>query len=203
MKSLFIALCLCLLTLAGCNTSATKPGAGADSTGHAASSAIAYIDFDTLLAHYDMYTDLRAEFEAKATKADADLSAKGRSLERDAADLQNKMQRGLITSANAQTTAQSLQSREQSLLQQQQSAMNALAEEEQVMGNRIRYAIQQYLKEFNADKRYGVILTTTASGPILDADPALDITSAVLKGLNKQYAATKDKPAAEPTPDAQ
>ena len=68
-----------------------------------------------------------------------------------------------------------------------------MAEEEQVMLNQIQYSITEYLKEFNKDYQYGVILSTTTAGPIFNADPKLDITTVLLEGLNKKYASEKGK----------
>lgn len=196
MKQLLFLASLALLALTSCSTTPSQTAASADSTRHAAGAAIAYVNMDSLIASYDMYIALSTDFQAKATKAENDLQARARSLERDVTDLNNKMQRGLITSANAQQQGADLQRREQSLMQQQQTAMASLAEEESVMINQIHYSITEYLKEFNADLRYGIILSTSGAGPILHADPSLDITAVVLEGLNKQYAATK-KQAAE------
>lgn len=50
-----------------------------------------------------MYLDLRAEYEAKAKKADAELTSKGRSLESDLKDYQNKIDKGLVTRSEAMT----------------------------------------------------------------------------------------------------
>ena len=71
--------------------------------------------------------------------------------------------------------------------------MGEMAEEEQVMLNQIQYSITEYLKEFNKDYQYGVILSTTTAGPIFNADPKLDITTVLLEGLNKKYASEKGK----------
>mgnify|MGYP002231689080 CR=1 FL=1 len=65
---------------------------------------------------------------------------------------------------------------QQELLATRDRMMGELAEEEQVMNNRIYYAVMDYLKEYNADYKYSMIISTTASGPILHADPAMDIT---------------------------
>lgn len=68
-----------------------------------------------------------------------------------------------------------------------------MAEEEQVMLNQIQYSITEYLKEFNKDYQYGVILSTTTAGPIFNADPKLDITTVLLEGLNKNTLQKKVK----------
>lgn len=191
MKHIFFAASIALLALTGCNTTASRSVSAVDSTGRVASSAVAYVNFDSLIAKYDMYIALSADFQAKATKAETDLQARARSFERDVTDFQNKIQKGLITTANAQTTQANLERRQQALAQQQQTAMATLAEEESVMINQIHYAITEYLKEFNDDLRYGMIISTSSAGPILHADPALDITDVVVEGLNERYASEK------------
>ena len=191
-KLLIIAACVALV-LAGCNGGGkSASGAGADSTVmREVSNQIAYINMDSLVANYNMYHDLRSEFEAKAKKVENDLSAKGRSFENAVADFQNKVQKGLVTSATAQTMQADLEKRQQSLLQQRDRAMAEIAEEEQVLLNQIHFSILDFLSEFNSDYRYGMILSTNAGGPILNADPLLDITVIVKDGLNAKYAATK------------
>ncbi len=190
-KLLFIAACISL-TLAGCKGGGAKSETGADSLGmRAPSSAIAYVNMDSLVSRYNMYLDLRADFEAKAKKLDNELTAKGRSFENAVADFQNKVQKGLVTTATAQSMQADLEKRQQSLMQQRDRSMAEIAEEEQVLLNQIHFSIVDYLEEFNADMTYGVILSTNAGGPILNADPMLDITEKVLVGLNQKYAATK------------
>ena len=136
-----------------------------------------------------MYLDLRAEYEAKAKKADAELTSKGRSLESDLKDYQNKIDKGLVTRSEAMTMQENLEKKQQSFVQHRDKVMNELAEQEQVMLNKIHYNITEYLKEFNSDYRFKIILSTTSGGPVMNADPSLDITQIVLEGLNKKYAA--------------
>ena len=102
-----------------------------------------------------------------------------------------KIQKGLVTRATAEEMQQKLMQQQQELLATRDRMMGELAEEEQVMNNRIYYAVMDYLKEYNADYKYSMIISTTASGPILHADPAMDITEEVLAVLNERYAAEK------------
>jgi outer membrane protein len=193
-KLIFIAVCAAMV-LAGCKgggkSSAT---AGADSLAMPrVSDQIAYINMDSLVAGYDMYHELRAQFEEKAKKVDNVLSSKGRSFENAVADFQNKVQKGLVTTATAQSMQADLEKRQQSLMQQRDKSMAEIAEEEQVLLNQIHYSIVDFLEEFNSDGRYGMIMSTSAGGPILNADPQLDITAIVKAGLNEKYAAEKGK----------
>ena len=140
---------------------------------------------------YLLAQDLSNAFQAKANKAERELNAKSQQLEKDMLEAQDKIQKGLVTRATAEEMQQKLMQQQQELLATRDRMMGELAEEEQVMNNRIYYAVMDYLKEYNADYKYSMIISTTASGPILHADPAMDITEEVLAVLNERYAAEK------------
>ncbi len=156
-----------------------------------ASLPVAYIQIDSLMLHYQLAEDLRNAFQAKASKADRELTAKYQKLESDMLDAQDKVQKGLVTRATAEEMQQKLIKQEQDLMATRERMMGELAEEEQVMNNRIYYAVMDYLKEFNADYKYSMIISTSAAGPILHADPQMDITQDVLAALNARYAEEK------------
>ena len=124
----------------------------------------------------------------RPTRPNASLTQQ---LEKDMLEAQDKIQKGLVTRATAEEMQQKLMQQQQELLATRDRMMGELAEEEQVMNNRIYYAVMDYLKEYNADYKYSMIISTTASGPILHADPAMDITEEVLAVLNERYAAEK------------
>lgn len=152
---------------------------------------VAYIQIDSLMADYMLADELRKTFQAKADKADRELNAKYQKLEKDMIDAQDKIQKGLVTRATAEKMQQDLMAQQQELVNTRDRMMSELAEEEMVMNNRIYYAIMDYLKEYNSDYKYSMIVSTTASGPILHADPEMDITSEVLAELNARYKAGK------------
>lgn len=196
MKNLLLAAsAVALLAATGCSD---KKGGSvamseADTVTTAASASVAYFNIDSLISKYDMYTDLRSAYEEKAKKADAELTSKGRALERGVRDYQEKVQNGLVTRAQAQGIEENLNRQQQAFVQHRDQVMGEMAEEEQVLLNQIHFSITEYLKEFNKDYRYSVILSTSTGGPIYNADPKLDITTVLLEGLNKKYAADKGK----------
>jgi len=194
MKRALIAFAVAAIALAGCKGGGAKTAtAASDSVATVASGPIAYINLDTLTNNYDMYHDLRSAYEAKVTRTQNDLNARGRNLEKDIADFQEKIDKGLVTRSTAAQMQDDLGKRQQSLMQYRDKVTGDLAEEEQVLLNQIHFSIVDYLKEFNADHRYSMILSTTTGGPILNADPALDITKEVVRGLNKVYAEKRAK----------
>ncbi|MFI3265619.1 MAG: OmpH family outer membrane protein [Rikenellaceae bacterium] len=190
-KLLLVASAAAMMFAVGCADKNQTVSTTAPAAESVASSDVAYFNIDSLVSGYNMYLDLRTSFESKATKADSDLTAKGRSLENDVRSYQEKVQKGLVTRAQAAELEQQLTTKQQTFVQQRDQVLAELSEEEQVMLNNIHYSITEYLKEFNKDYRYGIIISTNASGPVYNANPKLDITADVLKGLNEKYAATK------------
>lgn len=148
---------------------------------------IVYIQIDSILRSYGMAMDLQAEFEEKSNKAQNELNSKGRSLERDARDYQDKASKGLITRSQAADMENSLAQRQQSLMEFREQKLQELSEEENVMMNKISNAIMEFVKEYNAKKGYSMIISSTGANTVLIADPALNITAEVLDGLNEEY----------------
>ncbi|UKI39126.1 MAG: OmpH family outer membrane protein [Alistipes putredinis] len=185
-----------LAVLAGCKNTAGTPAAdssAAASNGINSVSDIAYVDIDSLIAHYDMYTDLSAEFETKAKKIEGELTSKKRRLEKEVRDYQEKASNGLMTrSQMAQTEEQPAKPRCRVTSRAARKHWPNWTREQQVMTNQVIYSIMNYIKEYNSNLRYKMILSTTGSGPVLDADPALNITSEILDGLNQRYVAEKN-----------
>ena len=99
------------------------------------------------------------------------------------------MQKGLITRAQSETQQSQLAARQQELEQYAQQKQVELAEENQVMLNRVLDALKTYLAEYRVMKNYDLILTTDGnSNTIIDAVSSMDITKDVVEGLNLQYA---------------
>ena len=192
MKGILLFCAAMALALAGCKGTGKKSDmVPVDSTVRMPSSQVAYINLDSLTNAYDMYHDLRTAYEKKVTRTQNDVNSRGRNLEKEIADFQEKVDKGLVTRSTAADMQESLGKKQQNFMQYREKAMGDLAEEEQVLLNQIHYSIQKFLEEYNSDYRYGMIISTASGGPILHADPMLDITKEVVKGLNKAYAEKK------------
>jgi len=153
----------------------------------------AWVNVDTVLNGYDMYFDMRKELEANSRKLEAELNAKSRTFEKEAMDFQDKVQKGLVTRSEAQQLQTTLANKEQELYRLRDEMRMQLAEEEQVKLRKIQNSITEFLKEYNEDKGYHIILSSTFGGPMLYGHPALDITNDVVKGLNAKYSVNRPK----------
>ena len=165
-----------------------------DSRITAGSGDIVYINLDTLVNQYDMYNDLRTELESKVSAIENDLNKKGRALENDMKSFQEKMQKGLLTRSQMETMQNDLMARDQELRNLSQQKQMELAEEESVMYNRVMDAIRTYVDNYNKDKQFSLILTTTAAtNSIISGDQGLNITTEVINGLNQEYIRNRNK----------
>lgn len=177
---------------------------------------IVYFQLDKVIATYDFATELSTDFDAKAQKVnqevnsrrssiESEITRRGNKLEADAKAWQEKIDKGLLTRSTAEVQGQKLQERQVELqnyaaqkqdefAQYASQKQQELAEEQQVILNNIANAIKEYVDIFRAEKGYSLILSTQGDllpSPVASADPALDITDALVAGLNAEYAKTK------------
>lgn len=155
---------------------------------------IVYIQLDSLVNQYDMYNDLRSEFESKLNAIDNDLNKKGRALENDIKSFEEKMSKGLLTRSQAETMQNDLLKRQQELQQTSQQKSMEMQEEESVLINKVMNAITSYVQEYNKGPQYSLILTTSAAtNTVITGNNGLNITNELLDGLNQQYIKTRNK----------
>jgi outer membrane protein len=162
------------------NTAANIPAGG-----------IAYVNIDTIIFKFDMFTDRREELMAKQKNAEAELTSKGTQYEKGARDFQDKINKGLVTRAQAAEMEQSLRQQQQELVNLRDQLQSNLMEEEQVMNRQIIEYITSYLAENKAEYNYQYILGKSFGSVVLYSDGGLDISQKVLEGLNAKYQTEK------------
>ena len=158
----------------------------------AASGGIVYINIDSVLNNYEMYTDIMTELQNKLSTKEAELQSKQRRFEKSVTDFQNKIGKGLVTRSEAAEIEQNLQVEQQSLMQLQQQMQYELAEEEQVAQRKVLNSIMEYLKTLENEQHFQFVLGNTFGGNVLYANDNLNISEAVINGLNTAYLATKE-----------
>ena len=169
------------------------PTDSSDSTAVAAEGAIVYIDLDRIFQEYDMANDLRSVVETKVQNIQAEVNRRGKKLESDYNDFQDKINKGLMTRSVAEVQGQKIQQQQDEFNNYAAQKQNEIAEEQMVMTNQIVDAIKTFLDKYNADRKYAMILTNQGGVPVFTADPSLDITDEVLVLLNEEYVKNKSK----------
>lgn len=158
-----------------------------------AEQSIVYVNFDTLLSNYDMFYDYERRLMERQKELEEELNAKSREHERQVADYQDRVQKGLMTRSQAQEMELQLMQQQQELMQLQEEYRQELREEEQVMNRQLHHSIYEFLQEYNVDKDYQFILSETFGGPVLYSNHDLNITRDVIKGLNEKYNRSRNR----------
>ena len=170
----------------GNKTGNSTPATPAASNGvpAAGSFKIAYVDLDSLEAHFEYFKEKRAVLEKKQQQMDNQLQGKARALQSEYADLQRRA--STLTQEQGEAAQRSLMSKQQQLEQEAQTLRAAYTEQETKFNEELQKRLDDFLKSFNADKRFAYIFSyrSTASN-ILYKDPAYDVTPEVIKGMNE------------------
>jgi outer membrane protein len=206
MKKIFLTLFVAALALTSCGDNASqttaKTGEGdvtivADSTVvKMPTGDIAFIKVDEIGYTCKLFQTEGVALNDKINKAMEGFAQKEKniqnqvaSVQNEAAKLQEKYQKGLITTADAQKQQQSIEQKIANYQTNAQKEAETLDEENYVFSNRTQDLIMRAIKEVNADKKYKMVFNASA---LVDAVEALDISDAVLAKVNELYAAEKN-----------
>lgn len=168
---------------------------------------IAYIDIDTVLAQYTFIKEKNEELSGKQAEAEKKVTNRAKILEAQFGSMMQEFQtKAQQFEKDAQgmselvrnTRMKELQDMEMNLRQFQVKAdeevseleeklSGALVEENLAHTKFVRNEIDEFLKEYNADGRFTYVLSSGTGMNILQADPALNITTDVVNGLNARH----------------
>jgi outer membrane protein len=149
--------------------------------------AVAFVNTDTLLDKFESFRSMRAAFESKSTQAENELAGRMRSLETEYMEVQKKIQAGTMTETLIKDAEQSLGRKQQELAMLREQRSGQLMEEEKNLSKKLNDQIFDYMQEYAPAHGLKYVLGYTRGGGILYAADSLDITDAVLDGLNRKY----------------
>lgn len=152
------------------------------------SSDLAYVQVEAVMAQCDLFLNEGKALQEKTEKTQKAWAQKEQSLQGEAARLQEKYQKGLITSFDAQNEQKKLEQKAQNYQASAQKEAQTLEEENYVFTNRAQDLLRRAVQEVNAGRKYRMIVDAKA---LLDADTTLNITSVILAKVNELYAADK------------
>ena len=157
---------------------------------------IAYVELDTLMSQYQLYKDYSEVLSIKGNNIQNTLSKKQKTLESHAASLQKKYESNGFTTRDELERAQNSLQHEEAELQELAARLNNEFNAEQArINDEARDSIQAFLAIYNKTKQYDYVMIK-AGDNLLIANPKYNITSDVVKGLNKRYKISPDVAAA-------
>ncbi|MEL7589206.1 MAG: OmpH family outer membrane protein [Prolixibacteraceae bacterium] len=167
------------------NSSTDKGGTASQQT----DLKIAYVKVDSLIMNYDLAQELHDSFTKNQDAYTKEYASRRSRFEQQAAAFQEKVQRGgFLNEQRAVQERDRLVGEEQEIQKLDQELSGKLAELQNTNNQQLLDSLMNYLKTFNADRKYSYIFN--ASG-ILIGDDAHNITKEVLGALNSRYAAKK------------
>ena len=125
--------------------------------------SIVWFDLDRVLDEYDMANDLRTVVETKVQSIQEEINRRGNKLQSDANKFQSDLNKGLL--------------------------VRSVAEQRNIK-------LQEQQNNFNEEHQYAMIIATQGSvlpAPVATGDPDLDVTDAIISGLNDEYVQSKGK----------
>lgn len=153
---------------------------------------IAYVDIDSLEAHYVYFKEKKNELDKKQAAVDNELSSSARALQNEAAAFQQKVNAGGVSQAEGEATQRSLMQKQQQLQIREQTLKQQLMEQQAKFQEELQKRLDDFLSKYNEGKNYAYILSYSKGlTNILYKNTAFDITNEVIAGLNAEMKAAK------------
>ncbi len=165
-----------------------------DSTGGSGKGAteqrLAYVDIDSLEAHYEYFKEKKSQLDKEKERAQNEISGRERQLQNELYTLQQKAP--TMTQAEGQAAEASLQKKAQQHELDRQNKYAQLQTQEAQFNEDLQKRLDETIKKYNADKRYSFIFSyRSGASNILYKDDAFNITGDVIKALNEASPAKK------------
>ena len=193
MKKVFLTLLVAAMGFVACENKAAAPAEEAQATAtEVVEGDLAYVRVDYVLAESEIFKTEGIALQEKTQKAQNSWAQKEKNLQYEATQLQEKYQKGLMTTIDFQQKGQALEKRIANFQTNTQKEAQSLDEENYVFNNRMNDLLMRAIQEVNADKKYKLVINATS---LLDADESLNISATVVAKVNELYAAEKQEKA--------
>ena len=154
--------------------------------------SLVYVNTDSILLNYEFAKHMNEELMKKEENSRADYNEKARNFQRDVNEFQRKVQNNAFLSLDrAQQEKERLAKLEAELQDLNSRLSNQLMMEQNNVSKQLRDTLENYLKEIQKDYGFTIVLSNSMGDNILYSESGLDITSAVVKGLNARYKPSK------------
>ena len=149
---------------------------------------IAYLNVDSLLMTYTFALEANEKLLKKQEDARLKLNTKARTLQNEMADFQRKLENNAFLSRErAEKEQQRLLKKQQELQELEAKLTEEIMIENQKLNIQLADTVTNFLKEYNADGHFHIILSNTAKDNVLMAAEQYDITKEVVDALNTRY----------------
>lgn len=149
---------------------------------------MAYINIDSLLINYTFAKNANEALAKKQEDSRLVINSRQRELQGEMVDFQKKLENNVFLSRErAEQEQLRLQKKQQDLQATADRLSQQIMEQQQKMSEQLRDTINRFMKEYNKDGKYQVILSNTSNDNVLYAAKQYDITKDVIVKLNERY----------------
>ena len=153
---------------------------------------LAYINIDSLLLNYTFAKNANEVLISKQESSRATLNSRARQLQTEMDEFNRKLEnQAFLSRERAEDAQRSIVQKQQDLQKMEANLSQQLMEQQQKMSEQLRDTINAFLKVYNKDGKYQMIISNTANDNILYAGKGYDITSDVIEKLNARHTKTK------------
>lgn len=174
------------------NAAGTQPTASNTTAVAVEGLTIATVNIDSINMGYQLVADIQRELERTETRLTADVQNQANAFQK---EYENYLKIGAtLTLSEQHKREEELTKKQQALGELQQTYANQLANLQVQRMEEVTNRILDFVKRYNEqNQNFSMIIYTGKSSNILYSMPSMDITSAILDGLNKEYAAEQAK----------
>ena len=151
---------------------------------------IAYVEIDSIMSQYTYWKEVTKILEAKEKNIQKTLGGKQQQIQQAAANFQQNIQANKYTQQQAEQIQAGIQKQAADAEALRQRLGTEYQKEVTKYNKALSDSVHNYLKEYNKDGKYTMILAKSGDN-ILYAAPSANITSEVVKGMNKAYKGMK------------
>ncbi|MDP4263001.1 MAG: OmpH family outer membrane protein [Bacteroidota bacterium] len=152
---------------------------------------IAYFEMDSIAASLYIVRDLKEEMNRKQEANDHEVEELRKSFQQKYNYYQSQAQLGNMTAAQSEAVTQEMKNIDETIKNRKQKLEADYNEFVTWNQNAIKTRIEDFLKDYNKDKKYAYIFANE-QGLFYFCDTAYNITGDVIKGLNEIYKNKKD-----------
>ncbi len=148
----------------------------------------AFVNTDSIMAHYDFVLDVQVDLANYEKQLQAQYTNTATGFKKEYDDYIKRASAGLLSLDQQKKTEEQLSAKQQSIGEMEQNLSLQLQDAKLKRNMEVHDTIVNHIRRYNLTKDYTFIFEQSYGGGLLFANPALDITSEILKGLNEEYA---------------
>lgn len=154
---------------------------------------IAYFNTDSVFQNYELVNSLREDLKKEKEKLEGTFNARQASFEQKVRNYQTNSKNNTITPIQAQNAESQLMKEREEIMKMNEEYTQQLVAKESEINKKILEDIIGYANKYNEKFGADYIFGYTHGGPMIVANPKMDLTKEITEGLNKAYKENKTK----------